>query len=112
MLDRRIGAYLDKLPTGLGEGMHRDDYGFLFSAFLVRDLALSEAEALQWLEVWDSRNGVRKGTDRLKGLIQSAHAYGKHPYGSGLTQPSSGTAQQNKHRHPLRRIRVVVEGTP
>src|SRR5262249_34722510 len=84
-LAARIHAYLAKLPTGLGEGQHRDDYGYTFAAFLVRDLGLPDAEALPWLELWDDRNAVPKGTDCLRKLLNSAHAYGKHAYGSGLS---------------------------
>jgi hypothetical protein len=84
----RVRAYLAKLPAGLGEGQHRDDYGYTFAAFLVRDLDLPDAEALAWLEQWDARNAVPKGTVRLKELIASAHAYGKHAYGRGLAYSS------------------------
>jgi hypothetical protein len=83
-LAARVHGYLAKLPAGLGEGQHRDDYGYNFAAFLVRDLGLSDAEALPWLEEWDACNAVAKGTDRLIKLIASAHVYGKHAYGSGL----------------------------
>jgi hypothetical protein len=52
-LSSRIRGYLAKLPARLGEGTGRDSYGYLFAAFLVRDLGLSDAEALPWLEEWD-----------------------------------------------------------
>jgi hypothetical protein len=80
----RIRAYLFKLPSGLGEGQHRDDFGYTFAAFLVRDLHLSDAEAMPWMEEWDARNAVPKGAACLEKLLASAHAYGRHPYGSGL----------------------------
>jgi hypothetical protein len=83
-LGARIRAYLAKLPAGLGEGQHRDDYGYTLAAFLVRDLGLPDTDALAWLQEWDARNAVLKGIDRLKELIADAHAYGKHAYGSGL----------------------------
>jgi hypothetical protein len=82
----RIRGYLAKLPVGLDEAQHRDDFGYTFAAFLVRDLGLSDAEALPWLEEWDARNTVPKGIDRLMKLLASAHAYGKHAYGCGLTR--------------------------
>jgi hypothetical protein len=83
----RISAYLAKLPVGLGEGQHRDDHGFRFAAFLVRDLGLSDAEALGWMKIWDRRNGVPKGSARLSELIVGAHTYGKHAYRNGLYSP-------------------------
>jgi hypothetical protein len=83
-LAARIHAYLAKLPAGLGEGQHRDDYGYTFAAYLVRDLGLPDTEALVWLEEWDARNAVPKGTDCLRKLLASAHAYGKRAYGCGL----------------------------
>jgi hypothetical protein len=83
-LAARVRGYLAKLPAGLGEGQHRDDYGFRFAAFLVRDLGLSDAEALSWLEQWDMRNAIPKGPDCLIKLLASAHAYGRHTYASGL----------------------------
>jgi hypothetical protein len=72
----RIKSYLRKLPSGLGEGEHRDDVAFLFGAFLVHDLALSDAVALQWLNKWDEGNRARKGEDRLREILANVHAYG------------------------------------
>jgi hypothetical protein len=106
-LELRIGAYLDKLPSGLGAGQHRDDYGYLFAAFLSRDLNLTDAEALPWMERWDSRNAVPKGTGRLKELLLNAHAYGQRTYGSGLHRPAPFRSRRNKH--PLKHIRFTVE---
>jgi hypothetical protein len=106
-VDLRINAYLDKLPAGLGEGQHRDDHGFRFAAFLVRDLRLPDADALLWMERWDARNAVPKGTDRLRELLQSAHSYGRHAYGSGLRREPP----RRHKRHPVRHLdfTVVVE---
>jgi hypothetical protein len=83
-LDRRILGYIDHLPAGLTEGQGRDDHGFRLAAFLVRDLALSDDAALQWMQVWDDRNAVAKGTDRLQELLDSARLYGRSAAGSGL----------------------------
>jgi hypothetical protein len=88
-LSSRIRSYLAKLPIGLGEGMRRDDYGFIFAAFLVRDLGLSDAEALPWLEEWDRRNAVAKGPDCLRKLLASARAYGRHAYRTALARGGS-----------------------
>jgi hypothetical protein len=106
-LDPRIRAYLKKLPVGLGEGQHRDDYGFRFAAFLVRDLNLSDAEALPWMQEWDSRNAIPKGTDRLGELLKSARAYGHRAYGSALQRPAPIRPLRDKHS--LEHIRFTVE---
>src|SRR5262249_6918034 len=83
-LTRRILGYLARLPKGLGVGQRRDDFGFHFAAFLVRDLQLPDAVALEWMRRWDDLNAAAKGEDRLRELLASAHRYGKNPYGSGL----------------------------
>jgi hypothetical protein len=87
------------MPTGLGEGQHRDDYAYHFAAFLVRDLNLPDAEALGWLTEWDGRQALPKGEDRLREILASAHRYGRRAYGSGL----------HTRRHRLRHIRFTVE---
>jgi hypothetical protein len=83
-LGRRIAAYVAKLPTGLGEGMGRDDVAFGLAAFLARDLALSDEIALAWLERWDQHNAVRKGAAALAEILQNATRYGRNSVGSGL----------------------------
>jgi hypothetical protein len=83
-LSGRIRRFLAKLPTGLGEGEHRDDYAYRFAAFLVRDLKIADGMALQWLLEWDRGNQTPKGETRLREIIQSAHLYGQHAYGAGL----------------------------
>jgi hypothetical protein len=81
-LDRRISAYMAKLPN-LCEGQGRDDVAFQFAAWLVRDLDLSDAAALPWLEQWDQRNEPPKGTDRLRSILTNARRYGTHPIACG-----------------------------
>ena len=39
---------------------------------------------LVWLEEWDARNAVAKGTDRLREILLSVHKYAKRPLGCGL----------------------------
>jgi hypothetical protein len=110
-LDRRIGSYINKQPAGLGEGQHRDDYGYTLACFLVRDLNLSDADALPWMEAWDARNAVSKGLVRLRELLKTARAYGQRAYGSGLSRRGPIRPQVSKQRgHRLRYIRFVVEG--
>jgi hypothetical protein len=90
-LGQRAGAYIDKLPAGKTVGEGRDGDGFRLACFLVHDLALSDHEALKWLEIWDSRNASAKGTERLGQLIANAHRYGKHIY-------THQTQTRNNHR--------------
>jgi hypothetical protein len=99
-LDRRIMSYLAKLPAGLGEGQHRDDFGYTFACFLVRDLELPDGAALQWMREWDQRNGVAKGEPRLQELIANAHLYGRHAYGCGIGEPDHSTITIIPTRRP------------
>jgi hypothetical protein len=106
-LTARITAYLGKLPSGLGEGEHRDDVAFHFGAFLVRDLGLPDEEALAWLNRWDGRNRARKGQDRLKAVLANVHLYARNARGCGLHRPNPARAPRGKHQ--LSHIRFVVE---
>jgi hypothetical protein len=81
-LERRVSAYLAKLPR-LGEGQGRDTVAFGFAAWLVRDLGLTDAEALPWLVRWDAGNQPPKGADRLREILANVHHYGQNAYGSG-----------------------------
>jgi hypothetical protein len=83
-LERRIRAYLDKLPTGLRDGGGRNNMGYGLAAFLVRDLQLGDGLALHWLEEWNRRQADPLTARELAAVLASAHAYGRHPYGSGL----------------------------
>jgi putative DNA primase/helicase len=82
-LKDRIAAYVARCPNK-GEGEGRDVVAFGLAGFLVRDLCLSDDEALTWLSVWDEHNAPPKGDDRLREIIANAHAYGRHAYGCGL----------------------------
>src|SRR5262249_48951938 len=84
-LTRRILGYLSRLPRGLGEGQHRDDFGYSFACWLVRDLHLPDAVALDWMHRWDELNAVAKGEERLRELLKNAPSYGQRPYGCGLS---------------------------
>lgn len=89
VVSRRIDKYMSKLPNR-GEAQGRDDVGYLFACFLVRDMALADAEALVWLERWDSGNRPPKGEVERKKWVTSAHAYGQHEYGSGRARRATG----------------------
>jgi hypothetical protein len=82
-LSARIAAFMRRLPN-LREGEGRDDVAYHAACFLVRDLHLPDAVALEWLRLWDEGNTPPKGLARLKEIIASAHKYGTRPYGSGL----------------------------
>jgi hypothetical protein len=80
-----------KLPNK-GEGQGRDDTAYIFAAWLVRNMGLSDDEALVWLSEWDAGNLPPKGTERLKEIIQNAHSYGRHEYGSANSTEEAGPA--------------------
>jgi hypothetical protein len=82
-LSARIAAYMGSLPN-LGEGQGRDDVGYQFAAFLVRDLALSDETAREWLSLWDGGNRPPKGAAEISKWLASARAYGQRPIGCGL----------------------------
>jgi hypothetical protein len=87
-LDRRIAAYLAKLPGGMGEGTNRHGIAYGFAAFLIRDLAQPDDVALSWLRQWDSTNAAALGETELVKQIACAHSYGTHALGSGLASAS------------------------
>jgi hypothetical protein len=84
----RVPLYLAKLPH-LCEGQGRDDIAYNLLAFLVRDLALQDEEALDWAEEWDRGNSPPKGRDRLREILANVHQYGQRAYGSGLDRGAS-----------------------
>jgi hypothetical protein len=93
----RVSAYLRKLPN-LAEGQGRDDIAYQFAAWLVRDMALPDDQALPWLEEWDRGNRPPKGTDCLREIMANVHQYGQRAYGSGLHADggSNGAAHRNR----------------
>jgi hypothetical protein len=78
----RIEVYRKKLPN-LSAGQGRDDVAYRFAAFLVRDAAVSDDVAMEWLSLWDQGNRPPKGEQRLRQILDSAHRYGRHAYGAG-----------------------------
>jgi AAA domain-containing protein/TOTE conflict system primase-like protein len=97
-LDKRIKAYMATLPNR-SEGQGRDDIAYTFAAFMVNDMAMSDADALPYLKDWDNGNTPPKGEDRLCEILGSARNYARNAYGSGLNRngrdkhTSSGQAE-------------------
>jgi hypothetical protein len=94
-IDGRIRAYLSRLPQGLCEGQHRDDFAYRFGAWLSRDMALPLPEALAWLLKWDALQAAPKGEARLLEILKNACNYGQRPIGCGRTWRGRSRA---KHR--------------
>jgi hypothetical protein len=110
-LARRITAYMSRLPSGLGEGQHRDDYAYTFAAFLVRDLALPDEAAVAWLVQWDRGNQVPKGESRLREILANAHAYAQRARGCGLEQLNRPGRNMASHKSKARRRPAFVPFT-
>jgi hypothetical protein len=101
-LSRRIAAYMARLPN-LGEGQGRDDVAYAFATWLIRDLALGEDVALDWLCRWDQGNRPPKGRERLAEILANAGRYGKRPVGCGRgpdPAPAAGTPTIVPGRRP------------
>jgi hypothetical protein len=103
-LSARVAAYMARLPN-LAEGQGRDDVAFHFGAFLVRDLALDDQLALDWLERWDRGNNPPKGRERLSAILKNAHAYGQSAVGCGL---ACDRPRVDRHGHVILRATAEV----
>jgi hypothetical protein len=101
-LSRRIANYMGRLENR-SEGGRRDDFAYRGACYLVRDMQLSDDEALEWLDQWDQRNCPPKGRDRLREIIRSAHAYGQYDYGRGRQ-----FTQARSHGHDTIRFAVRI----
>jgi hypothetical protein len=105
-LSGRIAKYMSQLPN-LGEAQGRDDVGYRFACFLVRDLQIPDDDALMWLRTWDSNNNPAKGEECCKKWIASAHTYGSREYGCGLVGRTRLTTRRVHPRPQI--VRCVVE---
>jgi hypothetical protein len=85
---RRAAAYMACLPH-LGQGQGRDDVGYRFAAYLIRDLALPRDVAFDFLCRWDAGNHPPKGKDAIDRWLTNADQYGRRAVGSGLA-PATG----------------------
>lgn len=75
-VERRVRAYLERLPRGLTAGDGRNNVGYRFAAFLRRDCGLAEAAALEWLRVWNASNRPPLGETELQAIAANAERYG------------------------------------
>src|SRR5207302_1014498 len=88
-----------------------------FAAWLVRDMKLSDGDALTWMEQWDVGNAPPKGRERLREIIANAHTYGQRGYGSGYQAPAAQPAQAKKAEGPtgydvcLSHLHTALEST-
>lgn len=81
-VDRRVQGYMRRLPTGLGAGEGRNHAGYRFACWLVRDMALDDADALRWLAEWNGWQRTPMPDGKLAALVSDAHAYGSRSVGS------------------------------
>ncbi len=88
----QIACYRAKLPNR-GEGQGRDDVAYNYLAFLARDMALPDADALAYASEWDALNTPPKGRQRLEQILADVHQYGQRAYGSGLNGKAGGHAE-------------------
>jgi hypothetical protein len=97
-LSDRIAAYIAKIPHR-SEGEGRDDIAFQLGAWLLRDMALDRAIALQWLEVWDQGNSPPKGTECLAAILENVAKYARRPLGCGraIRRPRRGHHLDHVH---------------
>jgi hypothetical protein len=117
-IQHRARGYLAKLPN-LGEGQGRDNVAFTFACFLVWDLALSDEEALPYLEQWDQGNRPPKGRERLLEILGNARTYGGRPgYGAGrngftrdvpTTAPEPQQGPQQRQPQPQDGLAIILE---
>lgn len=78
--ERRIQALIDRVgPRGEGD---RDNTAYDVACWLVRDFALSDADAMRWLVAWNAGNAPPLPERALAEKLQSAHKYGKRAIGS------------------------------
>jgi hypothetical protein len=93
-LEQRIAAYLTKVPRRAA-GQNRNEAGYTLACFLVRDLELSDADALPWLEQWNAGNAPPYPDAKLRELVRDARQYGQRPIGAGMTSHESMRVGRN-----------------
>jgi hypothetical protein len=105
-LTQRIRAYMARLPK-LFAGQGRHCVGYTFACWLARDLNLEDRLVLNWLRQWDAGNSPPLGADVLAELLNCAHSYGLHGYGSGMGLRGHRCCPHRRHK--THTIRFTVE---
>jgi hypothetical protein len=82
-LEARVRGFIRRCCPNLAAGQGRDDIAYKFAAFLTRDLALPDEEAMPWLREWDQGNTPPKGDAALVEIMQNAKRYGRQRVGCG-----------------------------
>jgi len=82
---QRAALYVERIE-GAAEG-GRNQRGYRVAAVLLRDFALSEADALGLLATWNSRNTPPLDERELRAVLQSARKHGRHETGQKLNTP-------------------------
>jgi hypothetical protein len=82
---------------------------YQFAAFLVRDLGLADAVALDWLQRWDAGNRPPKGAEALAEILANARLYGRHAIGSALPDCDSPIFFRGNSHHGTISFRLEVD---
>lgn len=72
-----LDKYIDKMPTGLRAGDHRSDAAYTLAAHCTNDLGMSEASALPYLQLWNSRQAEPLPDEKLIDTARNATVYAK-----------------------------------
>lgn len=78
-MDRRIRRYIDRV--GSVQKGNRDNAAFGVACWLLRDFALSETVAWEYLREWNARNAPPLHERELRDKMRSAQRSGRHPVG-------------------------------
>src|SRR5262249_25162801 len=86
---------------------------YRLAAWLRRDLAMAESDAMPWLRLLDTGCSPPLGEDVLAEIARDALHYGTHAIGSGLVMPPPAIPRRIAVRLPRpRRYRVVTTTGP
>jgi len=83
-LEKRVAAYIARLPSGMHRGDGRNQVAFQLGAALLRDFALDRPDALAWAEAWNASNTEPLSDRELTEAVSNGARYGSHAYGDKL----------------------------